>query len=186
MRDVTWASTCASLHTGTETCSGRSSSPHAWDAKRSDVGVPTVGTIGATSRGGLKIRRGQRVAPYASSSRRSWTARWSVRKERWNNPRLKFTTSAFLLRGCWNPGLTPELVEEFNKVLEENKNKKLSDMGLHCRAIYLRVRTKDATAPTLLAWWKSWRLRTIHAERTREPLHCHVNRTKTTYCVPFY
>ena len=43
--------------------------------------------------------------------------------------------------GCPNPAfVTPELVEEFNKVCEENKNKKLFDMGLRCRAIYLRVR----------------------------------------------
>ena len=60
-------------------------------------------------------------------------------------------TNAFCCGGCPDPKfVTPELVEEFNKVCEENKNKKLLDMGLVCRAIYLRVRTKDATAPTLL------------------------------------
>ena len=65
-------------------------------------------------------------------------------------PRLKFTTSAFCCGGCWNPGfVTPELVEEFNKVLEENKNKKLSDMGLHCRAICLRVGGGHGSAPML-------------------------------------
>ncbi len=69
-------------------------------------------------------------------------------------PRLKCTASAFCCGGCWNPDfVTPELVEEFNKVLEENKNKKLSDMGLHCRAICLRVRggphSHGGSAPTL-------------------------------------
>ena len=55
-------------------------------------------------------------------------------------------TNAFCCGGCPDPKfVTPELVEEFNKVCEENKNKKLLDMGLVCRAIYLRVRTKDAT-----------------------------------------
>ena len=53
--------------------------------------------------------------------------------------------------GCPNPKcVTPELVEEFNKVCEENKNKKLLDMGLVCRAIYLRVRSKDGTTSMLL------------------------------------
>ena len=55
--------------------------------------------------------------------------------------RLNCTNSAFCCGGCPNYGfVTPELVEEFNKVCEENKNKKLFDMGLRCRAIYLRVR----------------------------------------------
>ena len=50
------------------------------------------------------------------------------------------TNSALCCGGCPNPNfVTPELVEEFNKVCEKNKNKKLFDMGLHCRAIYLRV-----------------------------------------------
>ena len=50
-------------------------------------------------------------------------------------------TNAFCCGGCPDPKfVTPELVEEFNKVCEENKNKKLFDMGLRCRAIYLRVR----------------------------------------------
>lgn len=84
-RDVTWARTAASLNTGTTTSSGRSRSARAWDAKRSDVGVPTTGTIWATSRGGLKTRRGKGVAPCASSSRSSWTARWSERKARWKS-----------------------------------------------------------------------------------------------------
>ena len=44
----------------------------------------------------------------------------------------------------------PELVEEFNKVCEENKNKKLLDMGLVCRAIYLRVRGQYGPTPYLL------------------------------------
>ena len=66
-------------------------------------------------------------------------------------PRLKYTASAFCCGGCWNPDfVTPELVEEFNKVCEENKNKKLLDMGLVCRAIYLRVRGQHGPTPHLL------------------------------------
>ena len=65
-------------------------------------------------------------------------------------PRLKCPASAFCCGGCWNPEfVTPELVEEFKKVLEENKNKKLSDMGLHCRAICLRVGGGHGSAPML-------------------------------------
>ena len=65
-------------------------------------------------------------------------------------PRLKYTASAFCCGGCWNPDfVTPELVEEFKKVLEENKNKKLSDMGLQCRAMCLGVRGGHGSAPTL-------------------------------------
>ena len=64
------------------------------------------------------------------------------------------TNSALCCGGCPNPNfVTPELVEEFNKVCEKNKNKKLFDMGLHCRAIYLRVERGGQHArkvPTLL------------------------------------
>ena len=60
-------------------------------------------------------------------------------------------TNAFCCGGCPDPKfVTPELVEEFNKVCEENKNKKLLDMGLVCRAIYLELRGKDGTLPHLL------------------------------------
>ena len=66
-------------------------------------------------------------------------------------PRLEFTTSAFCCGGCPNHGfVTPELVEEFNKFFEKNKNKKLLDMGLVCRAIYLRVRCQYGPMPMLL------------------------------------
>ena len=65
-------------------------------------------------------------------------------------PRLKYTASAFCCGGCWNPDfVTPELVEEFKKVLEENKNEKLSDMGLQCRAMCLGVRGGHGSTPTL-------------------------------------
>ena len=61
------------------------------------------------------------------------------------------TNSALCCGGCPNPNfVTPELVEEFNKVCEENKNKKLLDMGLVCRAIYLESRTKDGPISMLL------------------------------------
>jgi len=106
-------------------------------------------------------------------------------------PRLKCTASAFCCGGCWNPDfVTPELVEEFNKVLEENKNKKLSDMGLHCRAICLRVSGGHGPAPTLFvlvekvgdyvrftpseSYVMKPRLRVLMTSR-------HVNRTKTTH-----
>ena len=60
-------------------------------------------------------------------------------------------TNAFCCGGCPDSKfVTPELVEEFNKVCEENKNKKLLDMGLVCRAIYLELRGKDGTIPHLL------------------------------------
>ena len=59
-------------------------------------------------------------------------------------PRLKCTASAFCCGGCWNPDfVTPELVEEFKKVLEENKNKKLSDMGLQCTVPLAVVRLRS-------------------------------------------
>ena len=58
-------------------------------------------------------------------------------------PRLEFTTSAFCCGGCPNHGfVTPELVEEFNNFFEKNKNKKLLDMGLVCRAIYQNVNSQ--------------------------------------------
>jgi hypothetical protein len=100
--DITWASTWASLNTGTETCSGRFIT----------TGRDVAGVV--------------EQVPFCC-------------------------TNAFCCGGCPDSKfVTPELVEEFNKVCEENKNKKLLDMGLVCRAIYLELRGKDGTIPHLL------------------------------------
>ena len=144
--DITWASTWASLNTGTETCSGR------FNTTGRDVALRMFGTIGLSLRLGFKM---QSVRLCATSSKTSWMARWRKRQEWWN----KFPSVALMLfaegAAPTQNSLRPNWSKNSTKFVRKTKTRSFSIWVLSVGQYISNYAARMGRSLICWYWWKT-------------------------------